>query len=533
MNRRRKSDFGLVDELPTAVDYLVGGIAPLMIMVMVGSLVWFLQDLVYVGTHSGRLRWMMFWFVIGMVGIARIAMERSPAYAGIYALGLGFAVAVLMRQYFVMPAAGWLLLAVVWWCTHKLVWDCTLVDDEKDASGEGLLEIAGLDETAPGGERPPAPISRRRPPWWRRFLLHDTSPTTKPHPHGLWVIWFSLAALPLFGFGHAALIRMGRDNDGLVLIALYLVAAIGLLLTTSFLGLRRYLRQRRLKMPGAMAAGWLSTGAVILAVVVVLSWVIPRPVSLAANGEAANTLTGKVRDEAFTKVDERGEEPGNQSADEAASSEGQKAEEGAGSQQGQRGEGGADQGRVDSALVQDRPQNLSGTKQSPSGATPPWARWLGWLIVILAVLYVLIRCWRDILTALRESWKSICAIFEPKETRRRRRSTTVRNVEPAEPRARFADLTNPFADASSEPDTAVRETFAALEVWAAERGAARPPDATPIEFAQGLVTAFPSLGPGVRQLARLYAGLAYAERRVRADELPAVRQLWEAMAAGG
>src|SRR5260370_42515413 len=46
---------------------------------------------------------------------------------------------------------GWLLnyglIAVAWWCAHKLTWDCTLMDEKQDASGQGLLQTAGLDAT--------------------------------------------------------------------------------------------------------------------------------------------------------------------------------------------------------------------------------------------------------------------------------------------------------------------------------------------------------------------------------------------------
>ena len=37
------------------------------------------------------------------------------------------------------------LMGVVWWCAHKLTWDCTLIDDDEDASGEGLMQRIGVD----------------------------------------------------------------------------------------------------------------------------------------------------------------------------------------------------------------------------------------------------------------------------------------------------------------------------------------------------------------------------------------------------
>ena len=45
------------------------------------------------------------------------------------------------------------LLGLIWWATNKLTWDCTVIEDDQDASGEGLLQATKLD---PAG-RPPAP----------------------------------------------------------------------------------------------------------------------------------------------------------------------------------------------------------------------------------------------------------------------------------------------------------------------------------------------------------------------------------------
>ena len=54
-------------------------------------------------------------------------------------------------------------------------------------------------------------------------------------------------------------------------------AALGLLVTTSFLGLRRYLRQRYLVMPGNIAFGWVQFGVIGAALVLCLSLLLPRP----------------------------------------------------------------------------------------------------------------------------------------------------------------------------------------------------------------------------------------------------------------
>ena len=69
----------------------------------------------------------------------------------------------------------------------------------------------------------------------------------------MWVVYFSLAALPLFGIGQWFIPEsdVAGRRHAFWLLFVYVASGMGLLLTTSFLGLRRYLRQRRIEMPTA------------------------------------------------------------------------------------------------------------------------------------------------------------------------------------------------------------------------------------------------------------------------------------------
>src|SRR5262249_27704035 len=111
--------------------------------------------------------------------------------------------------------------------------------------------------------------------WWDKFLERRR----RPHAPGVWVVYFSLAALPIFGIGQAFIpgTNVGSRQYAFVLLCVYVASAMGLLLTTSFLGLRRYLRQRRLEMPLTMAGTWLVTGAVLIAGLLVFTALLPRP----------------------------------------------------------------------------------------------------------------------------------------------------------------------------------------------------------------------------------------------------------------
>jgi hypothetical protein len=62
-------------ERPSLADYAVTAISPILIMLMVGSLVFFLVEVLYEGQYSGRLLYTMFFFVMGAVLVARIAIH--------------------------------------------------------------------------------------------------------------------------------------------------------------------------------------------------------------------------------------------------------------------------------------------------------------------------------------------------------------------------------------------------------------------------------------------------------------------------
>jgi hypothetical protein len=271
----------------TNADYVAIAVSPALIMALVGSLVFFLIEVLYVGTYPGRLNYVFALFVFATVLIARIAIEFGSERAAMFSLPLGILVYLALMRFIEHPGPlSWLinllLLAIVWWCAHKLTWDCTLIDDNEDASGEGLLGRVGFDETDEAPQTSTAAQNElfaepdgAKPSWWRRLFLEKDG----PHTPGLWVLYFSLAALPLFGIGQRWIppSEVGRRQDAFGLLAVYVAAALSLLVTTSFLGLRRYLRQRRVEMPAPMAATWVSLGAVLILLVMFTAALLPRP----------------------------------------------------------------------------------------------------------------------------------------------------------------------------------------------------------------------------------------------------------------
>ncbi len=284
----------------TLVDYLVSAIEPVLIMLMVGSLMFFMLDVWYQGEFLERLRWILFWFVLGIVLITRVSMIIGTSVAMGYGVALGGAVALVASRLTGFQPFLLVILGIVWWATHKLTFDCTLLDDDQDA-GVGLLEESGLDPSAhagpaaaPATDDPAAMHASLLPrhSWWKTWH-RDEKAARRPNAPGLWVVYFTLASLPVFCLARwfVPAVEAERRAGLFLYFLVYIASGMGLLLATSFLNLRRYLRQRRLKMPAMMTAAWLSTGTVLIVGLTVLAAVFPL------SGSGFRVLVGAIREE--------------------------------------------------------------------------------------------------------------------------------------------------------------------------------------------------------------------------------------------
>ena len=76
-------------------------------------------------------------------------------------------------------------------------------------------------------------------PWWK-FWGRDSEPARRPHAPGVWLIYFTVASLPLFGLGQRLVPAVTEDRRPwlFVYFLAFLASAMGLLLATSFLNLR-------------------------------------------------------------------------------------------------------------------------------------------------------------------------------------------------------------------------------------------------------------------------------------------------------
>ena len=507
----------------TVADYLVVGFSPLLIMLLVGSLCFFLIEVFFRGEAVGSVRWVMFWFVLAVVLVSRIGIEEGKDRAAAY--GLALAAATWLYLVRIHPAfiLGMILLGIVWWCAHKLTWDCTLIDEDEDASGGGLLETASdrknfLPSKTKRGNLKPAKAKGEPPP-------------AKPQAPGLWVVYFSLAALPLFGIGQMLLPRddLAARHAGFSYLFIYMAAALGLLLTTSFLGLRRYLRQRYLEMPPMIAFGWIRFGAGVAAFVLIGALLLPRP---GAN-EAWQTLHYQIDHQLrqasgyATRFSPHGKGQGQ------AGNETQKTEPPKNPTADSQPQAGP--GKAPSPGPGGNDQSQDGQPPQPhTEEAGPFYHWFKVLFLLaLAGLAgwwlfrrrdLILQITRSVVAAITQFFKDLLRLGSSGD----QPVTAAQAVQTARRRP-FAAYPNPFLtgkDAAWTQEELVLYSFEALRAWADEQEAKLRPEQTAREFCDELGNRFPEIISDLSQLSFLYGHAAYGGSVPAAADLEPVKKLW-------
>ncbi|QJW99518.1 DUF4129 domain-containing protein [Frigoriglobus tundricola] len=626
-------------EPPSVTDYVVTGIGPALVMLMVGSLVFFLVEVLYAGKYSDRLLYTFFFFVMGAVLVARISIQFDAARATAYGLGLAIVTYLALLSYVEYPSGwlkswGWLvnlgLMVVVWFSAHKLTWDCTHIDETRASSGRGLLSAAGLDADdqnstpASGGHQPPeqpktGPTEPARPgqnakkkkkkkgkkaepdsrlwDWIEKYKAHREEQRKAGHTPGVWVLYFALAALPLFALGQS-LVDIDDDKRRratFLQMTVYVASALALLVTTSLLGVRRYLRQRKAKVPIGLTLSWLGLGGVLIVVFLALGAFLPRPhsevpwfgIERAGKSDREASKYAQLSDSAG-KGEGRG---GNQSKAGDGNASGKGGQPGGGSKgdkggggKGQGGKGGKSKGDQsggkdkgggkgkgdDSEAKKDdsndrdskgnesedqedtKDEGKSGERDTGSPSRTPLGgvldkvagvvKWLVFALVAVLVIFGLFfgvlkylapfTDWaRRWLEGIRAWWASL---FGPSSVARKTAAAEAQPLAPVRPPP-FSAYSNPFADGTAEGrDTAelVAYTFEALDAWAWDRDSGREPTETPLEFVGRLGEAFPDHANAYGKLATLYARMAYSRRPLPATARSTLEAAWEQMVHG-
>ncbi len=271
---------------PEGLDYLLASIAPFFIIGMIGSLVFFLITVCYQGSYTQRLMWILGLYTIASVLIARIAIEQSRTLSYAYMLALAGATLLVTPQFFVVtgPMAIFsfpiliALLVIVAVLADRITFDCTSMNEQVQSSGVGILQSLGLIQS----ERNATEIEK---PNLRKSDNQQIEPTpserktadSRKHNPGVWVMYFALLALPLFGLGQLIIQNPEDRSWAFKCLFLYLLCSLCLLVLIALLSLRKYLRERGVPMDTSFAIRWLAIGMLsVFAMLCVLS-LLPLP----------------------------------------------------------------------------------------------------------------------------------------------------------------------------------------------------------------------------------------------------------------
>ena len=272
---------------PESLDFLLAAIAPVFIIGMIGSLVYFLIIVCYEGPFTARLMWILGLYTVAAVLIARIAIEQSRQLAFTYMFALGAATLLVAPRFMTISGSlavfsfpillGLLVLVAV--LADRITFDCTSMNEQEQSTGVGLLQSLGLVES----ERKASSINATTK------TVTDSENASEPetakvkkvrrrkHNPGVWVLYFALLALPLFGLGQLVIKSPIDRRWAFTYLFVYLLSSLFLLVLISLLSLRKYLRERGVPMETAFAVRWLTIGMASVFVVLFLLTMLPIP----------------------------------------------------------------------------------------------------------------------------------------------------------------------------------------------------------------------------------------------------------------
>jgi hypothetical protein len=438
-----------------------------------------------------------------------------------------------------------------------------LVDETEDASGLGLFDAARTLEPAsvavgrPESAPPAAPVIKvggaKTASGSSARIARNAKRAATQSP-GVWLIYFSLAALPLFGLGQTLLPAgdMRGRHEGFVHLFFYLAAALGLLITTSFLGLRRYLRQRHLPMPAYIALGWVQWGGAAAGLVLILALLLPRPGATEAWTALHYKVDYQLRQASkyaarFNPQGKGSGRAGNQSSTEGAeknpSAESDQSKApgtppDSGGESDQKAGSGQKNGQQPSEA---NPGSPSTQRPSPpphglpqlagaAGAIYSWLKPLFWLAVIVLVAWLVLFRYREaIWQAFQNIWASILKFFADLFGGLGSAEKTAAAVSAPPKVPSFKRFKNPFltgGDRIWPPEQLIVYSYEALQSWAIDKVDSKGSPQTARELCEQLGTELPEAKTELDHLAYLYGHVVYGTTLPASYDPEKLRRIW-------
>ena len=576
---------------PESLDYFLAAIAPVFVIGMIGSLVYFIITVCYQGSYTERLMWILGLYTVAAVLIARIAIEQSRQVAFAYMFALGTATLFVTPQFFVVSGAMAvlsfpilvLLLVLIAVLADRITFDCTSMNEQVQSTGVGLLQSLGLVKSE-RKKSEPKPTLNRKVDENPADETKKKSSTKRKHNPGVWVLYFALFALPLFGLGQLVIQSDVNRRWAFTYLFFYLLNSLFLLVLISLLSLRKYLRERGVPMETSFAVRWLVIGMTSVFVILMVLSLLPIPGhsllsmdlpfritsrdDLKANkrgwgregAEGDGPKQGEPKPEEGEAQDKPGGNQDGKGPDEGGKQNGDKVKEGKHSgenakngnpQQGDASQNEPKQNDKPPVDARKPPQENKPPEKKPQGKQPQpqpeqppqptprslsiqWnlsaaLQWLLMLILaIVAIVYgILYRA--QLLAAIKSFQDWLSALFG------RKKSSVVQANRSAEdatmleaPYPPFDTFENPFSTGNGwTREQVVRHMYRAMLSWGYEHRVVCREDETPEEFMRRLFRRFPEQQESFSMLGMLYNRIAYARGKVTSSELKPMTDLWQ------
>ncbi len=550
---------------PTEFDWLTEIAIPLGVFGLLGSLLYYLIELraALAGeAATGPLRWVVFWFLLAIIGITRIRTKYGgAAVAGYYSVLLAGAVGMFIWVYTGRTGAlvgsfseggrtlavifNWAVVAVIWWAANAVTREATL-EENVEVQLEGGIWSLLTEEWQSGEEAQPAEEV-------------DHAQVRPRHP-GRLVLWVSLAALVLFAIGQRTIGDEGAHaRTAFWCMSLYVLFALALLALTNLSALRMSVRRRGISLSPAVTPTWIVASIIIVIAIVIFSAVMPRSRFPGEVGQRIVQLPAWLSD-AHRRGMERGpaegmgpqgQQPGGQEEGERRrreaggerreTSEGEAERQGAREGEGQEGErgvgstGAAGEGGDGGHSMQE------GRGRYPASRFSHLASAVMWLLIAATAIAVIvfIVAHRDrIARGLRGLLKIpgyLAALMARLLARLsawlarlgwRSRSRIAAGELPANP---FVNIFDRGLADNLSPAEIIEYVYRAFQTYAAERGYERSPEQTALEFLRSLPAAALLPEKGAERLTRAYVLATYSPREVTEPQVAGALDTWRVM----
>lgn len=526
--------------------FLLALFIPLCIWGLLVSLILYLIEIrsLFIAGGEWRLRQALIAFSFGIILIQRIYRMLGKSTGTGYAIALGMAITIFtlyMARAYRIPTSPVVvffvneaLFLILWYVGHKITAACWLDDPvrEQTAADIGIFARIRM-KREEKKEKPTQEQLERR---WVESLPKD-------HP-GRVILLFSLFAVPAFGAGiYLFNIRDPQVNFRIgSCLFLYLWCALSLLYLASLSQLTLYFEKRDVPLPEKVGIPWLTTGFVIVTVILIVSFLLPQPASLpglyvrdrlVSNYRGWSSQYG-IREKLGPPSSTSG---GGQSAD-MKSPPADRADlkeffdkryEGVDKlndpyiSEVQRGTG-----------FEPEYKNLMTLNvAAKEGFGKIFDALIVGLYIILiisglVVAYILLYSLGGGINERIESIREKKAREKPKERKKKRKKPKIKGEKPL--LVRFRRFADPFAGgAQGEGNALVRYLWEALLAFCADFGTPCEADVTPFEFVESKPLSLEGFEDNAQYIAGLFIFSEFSGEAVSPEELPKLQKFWSAL----